>query len=470
MSFAKITVDVLFQNARLAEYLRRADIKQARNGGTFVGNHNVALDEFRKYGIVLPKGGMIIPGAEPDDLKEIVQEPERRREAEDIKSRRNAEEAYLNQVKEAIAKSGISDIEILVKDGREYHNIGSSSWHKSFFVRGEEEVFTLHSEEEPYRGLDDDKSYKPWRTSFTSLEKIELFLREEARLAEPRKLLADRINRLIEKSHAIGQQALGEDGWDRPRAELFLFDDYSQPNDWGFFGRRCISGFSAHRIMFRKKLYELTEEDIARLESELGERATQATTRQDMLKKMFFERLGVFTYETRQYESSEVRHSFVDGRVIDDSWTERHYFLGQVEVTREEYEWLNTFLGEVKVSTGFARVANDTNELLPVLDIPGRNDVLVVEGKTGSRRGVWSYGEWFRGHPSQCQTSFYHKGTARQIKTVTLNGRAIESNRVDLDQWKDSRRLAEWALREAGIELAKERIEALVQAWEKLKK
>jgi hypothetical protein len=64
-----------------------------------------------------------------------------------------------------------------------------------------------------------------------------------------------------------------------------------------------------------------------------------------MLKKLFIERLGVFSYESRTYEPSEVRHSFVDGKVKDDSWTERHYFLGKEEVTREEYEWLNTFLG-----------------------------------------------------------------------------------------------------------------------------
>jgi hypothetical protein len=77
---------------------------------------------------------------------------------------------------------------------------------------------------------------------------------------------------------------------------------------------------------------------------------------------------------------------------------------------------------------------------------------LVVEGKTGSRRGEWSYGEWFRGHPSQCGISFWHKGTARKIKSVTLNGQVQESNYVSLGLWTDPREIARRALREVGME------------------
>lgn len=431
-----------------------------------MGNYDVAPDEFRKYGIVLPKGGMIIPDVEPEKLREIVNEPERLREAQDIKNRRGAEEAYLNQVKEMLAKSEISDIQIVVKDGRKLHSLGYALWHKSFLARGEETVFDLHSEDEPYRGLDDDKSYKPWRTSFASLEKVDTFLQEEGRLAKPRKLLAGRINRLVGMSHAVGQQVLGEDGWDRPRVELILYDDFSKTNDWGFWGRRCKSVLSAHRIMYRTTLYELTEEDIARIEGEVGNRAEQATERQEMLKKLFFERMGVFSYETRKYDTSEVRRSFVDGRVIDDSWTERHYFLGQAEVTREEYEWLNTFLRKINVPAGHVRVANATHDLLRIPEMPGRNDVLVVEGKTGSRRGLWSYGEWFRGHPSKCEIPFWHKGTVRKIKSVLLNGQAQEPSRVNVGFLTDPRELAKRALREVGMENpANEYIEALAEVY-----
>lgn len=468
LSRIDITVGVLVGDEKLAGYLRRSEIKPATRGGTFVGNREVAPDEFRKYGIVLPKGGMIIPDIEPDKLKEIIVEPDRLREEQDVNDRRNAEKAYLGQVKEILSKSGVSDIQITAKDGKDWHRIGDSSWHKSFFVRGEEEIFSLHSEEEPLRGLGDDKSFKPWQTCFSSLEKVELFLKEEARLIEARKFFVDRINRLIELSCGLGQQGVGEDGWDRTRVELFLYDDYSQPRDWSFFGRRTKSVFSAHRIMYRKILYKLTEEDIKSLEGQLGERATRAAARQDMLKKLFFERLGEFTFESRDVPS-EVRHSLMDGRVIDDSSTERHYFLGKEEVTREEYEWLNTFLGGIAIPKGSVRVKSDTNKILPLLEIPGRKDVLVVVGKTGSRRGVWSYGEWFRGHPSQCQINFLNKGTARQIKSVTLNGKVQDSGWVDLGLWTDPISLAARAIREVGIENPiKGYAEALVEAWKRL--
>ena len=122
--FVSITSEVVATDVKFADYLRRANIVTAKKGGAFVGNYEVALDEFRKYGIVLPKGGMIIPDAEPEKLREIVNEPERRREVEDIKGRRTAEEAYLNRVKEMLARSDVSDIQVLVKDGRKYHNIG----------------------------------------------------------------------------------------------------------------------------------------------------------------------------------------------------------------------------------------------------------------------------------------------------------------------------------------------------------
>ena len=49
----------------------------------------------------------------------------------------------------------------------------------------------------------------------------------------------------------------------------------------------------------------------------------------------------------------------------DDSWIEWHYYLEEEKVTLEEREWLNTFLGEVKVPDGYIRVANDTNLLVP---------------------------------------------------------------------------------------------------------
>ena len=155
----------------------------------------------------------------------------------------------------------------------------------------------------------------------------------------------------------------------------------------------------------------------------------------------------MFSYEARTCESSEIRHSFANGRVKNDSWTERYYFIKKEEVTHEEYEWLNTFIDEIEVPKGYVRVANDTHDLFRVPEVPGRNDVLVVKGKTGSRRGVRSYGELFRGHPSECHLSSY-----ALFKGVTLNGKALEHSYVgNLDRWKKSREIARWALKNAGI-------------------
>ncbi len=470
--FLKITPEVLGSDEEFAKYLRQADIKSAKKGGAFVGKYEVASDEFRKYGIVLPRGGMIIPDISPKDLRDIIMAEYNVAKKENEDRREKDRKALIEKVEEILTRDKIDDISVVEKNGRNCHGIVFTAVVEVVLRRGDDELLSLRSEKEPpsLSFPENVSIWKDWRVSEFNQDELKTFLQEEVRLAEPRKLFANRINRLIEMSHAVGQQALGEDGWDRPRVELLLYDNYSKTADWGFLGRRCKSVFSAHRIMYRKKLYQLTEEDVVLLEKEVGERAEAAEARQEILKKLFFEHLGVFSYKTRTYEPSEVRHSFLDGSVRDDSLTERHYFLGEKEVTGEEYEWLNTFLGEVKVPEGYIRISNDTNDLLRVPGMPGRNDVLVVEGKTGSRRGVWSYGVWFRGHPTKCEISFWHKGTARKIRKVTLNGRKVDS-RVDLSLWKDHEKLAKCALRKAGMERPpKEYVEALTEVYRRLGK
>lgn len=381
-------------------------------------------------------------------------------EEEDIKIRRSSEEVYLNRVGELLEKSGVLDIVVVVKNGRESHSIGSTLWHRSFFARGEEIIFPLHSEEETYRGLDDDKSYKPWKTNYTPLEKVEAFLKEEVRLTEPRRLFADRIHRLIKMSYAVGQQAFGEDGWDRPRVEMFLYHDYTQKTDWGFFGGRCKSILSAHRIFYRKELYKLTEEDVVRLEEEVVNRARKTAERQKMLKSLFFEHEGVFTHEDVTCKPSEVRHSLVTGRAKDDSWTERHYSIGGVEITQEEYEWLESFRKDLDVPEGYVRVKNDARDLLLVPPVPGQGDILIVIGKRGKKKSVW-----FRGHPSKCDVELGGESAAG-IKKIMLNGDTIDGKWVDLGMWRNPQQIAAWALREVGVENPDEaHIAALAQYY-----
>jgi len=64
------------------------------------------------------------------------------------------------------------------------------------------------------------------------------------------------------------------------------------------------------------------------------------------------------------------------------------------------------------------------------------------------------------------EISFWHKGTARKLKSVTLNGQVQESNWVNLSLWTDPRQIAERALREAGMEKpAREYVEALAEVY-----
>lgn|GEM_PF-4154538 len=69
--FEKISESVLANNKPLADYLRWAEITPGKRGGSFVGNREVASDELKNWGIVLPKGGMIIPDSSPEELKEV---------------------------------------------------------------------------------------------------------------------------------------------------------------------------------------------------------------------------------------------------------------------------------------------------------------------------------------------------------------------------------------------------------------
>ena len=71
----QITTEVVAKDKTLAEYLRQAKaIEPGRSGGTFVGNRAVAPNELRQYGITLPKGGMIIPDADPQEIKKALKE------------------------------------------------------------------------------------------------------------------------------------------------------------------------------------------------------------------------------------------------------------------------------------------------------------------------------------------------------------------------------------------------------------
>jgi hypothetical protein len=68
--FKKISIGVLVDNKPLADYLKWAEISPGKRGGSFVSNGKIAPRELGEWGIILPKGGMIVPNSSPEELKE----------------------------------------------------------------------------------------------------------------------------------------------------------------------------------------------------------------------------------------------------------------------------------------------------------------------------------------------------------------------------------------------------------------
>ena len=92
MAFKKITAAELAANETLRRYLTGASrLDSARKGGVFVGNRDIAPDSLRDFGIVLPKGGMILPDESLEGvlaaLREARQEVEKAAEEAAEKSR-----------------------------------------------------------------------------------------------------------------------------------------------------------------------------------------------------------------------------------------------------------------------------------------------------------------------------------------------------------------------------------------------
>jgi len=320
-NFKKISVAVLAGNKGFAEYLRQADIKQAKRGGTFVGNRSVAPNEFRRYGIVLPKGGMIIPDVSPEELRATLREVDE----EDRQAKERLEAEIERKRTPFLAEvQGLYD---LLKD-----NAGPAHALQALMF-GDEPC--------PFGGGNN-----------------------------------------FEKAHRIGLSEL-------------------------------LPGIDSDMI------FEWTRKDINRLSEIIKEWYKATKDRRDKLFSLFRKNNGVFTTQEEkrvEYAGKSFgvalasRHSSHYSEGKWDEWTETTYYIGGEEVNDLEHQWLKSRSDELEVPEGFVRIDNDTNTLLPVPDVPGRNDTLVVVGKTDSRRGVWSYGEWFRGHPSKCKINFLHKG------------------------------------------------------------
>jgi len=95
----RVTEQVLRGNENLLRYLSRGEIKPAKRGGAFVGSYDIAPEQFGQYGIILPKGGMIIPEIPAEDLCAMVQKlrQEKILEAQQVKQRAEQEKQDADQ-------------------------------------------------------------------------------------------------------------------------------------------------------------------------------------------------------------------------------------------------------------------------------------------------------------------------------------------------------------------------------------
>ena len=433
MSFQKITVDTLVNNRSFFEYLKEAQIKKGNRGGTFVGNYEIAPSEFRKYGIILSKGGMILPQIEPEELRQLMMAEYNENKEIDEEIRLEKKEEFLAKVFKLLrGYKNLDDLTVQVtdnfSDNDEFRGSGKKKV-QAFFTREGENLLEIWSEVGPsYRKAYNNRyTWIDWDVYEMPMEYVKEFLDEEERLAPLRKLFADRLTKLIEMSYEVGQKAIGEDGWDRPRVELFLYDDYSQDTDWGYFGKRCNNIFSAHRIMYRKKLYQFTEQDISALEKEVKKRSIQAQARRKKLLELFKRANGVFT-KTQRERSCHAGTSLATGRAKWDEWTEITYFIGGEEVTDEEYEWLNNCLDTIPIPEGFYRESDGLNTLVRVIPYQSEKDTLEVYGRIGkSCRRIIPEGYIYKGNPAK-----YHENKTSgctepwNAKLILGNGREVE--------------------------------------------
>lgn len=462
--FVKITSEVVVADEPFAKYLWNGKITAAKKGGAFVGNYEVATDEFRKYGIVLPKGGMIVPDSEPDELKKELAKGRNilvGRRDDTIKAaqaeRTKTEQTYLAEVSRLLGQYNIPGLGIANCS----HESGNSSWGaaimevfhgvsyshvetKTLLAFGNDAAFLLRTERDPSKL----ESY----VRYTPIEEVEAFLSVEAQVYPVRQQFLSRLQAVATKNRELNQHRSSQEAHDN------RIWNVAHGNKWdgGLDFYPLQPGLtSAHELHYHKKTYNFQEEDVAELEQLVIGTERSQQDRFGHLWRLFVGTQGVLTsvQEDRWDE--------------DGSYKENVYFVNGERLSPEEYKWLQSRLSEIPaVELGFCRVRNGTNDILRIPDVPGQKDVLVVVGKTGSRRGEWSYGEWFRGHPSECQISFWHKGTAQKLKSVTLNGQVQESNWVSLSLWTDPSEIARRALREAGMENpANEYVEALAEVY-----
>lgn len=238
--FVNITLDVVIADGVLAEYLWKANIGPAKRGGAFVSSHDVAPDEFRRYGIVLPKGGMIIPHLEARDLKGIILAAEDRIKAEDSERRRVLRAAYLEGVEGLLEKASL--LGLVVREEATTDLTGP--YHRLDLCRDGEKCLLLWFERGTFGSLGGPRRLPtPWLVWSTDEDVVARFLDREEELIVARRMFEERF---------------------APKGK-FSFEKFS----CGAYSHGECALQDAHEVLFHGRQFPLTEEGFTALEEEL---------------------------------------------------------------------------------------------------------------------------------------------------------------------------------------------------------
>ncbi|MDH4330679.1 MAG: hypothetical protein OEV93_03960 [Candidatus Moranbacteria bacterium] len=258
--FIEISVDVLVSDEELIAYIGYAKKLPSKDGkGTFIGNRAIASDSLRKYGIVLPRGGMIIPDIKPGELTEVVNYADSRKRELEEKEKKLAREKEQNEF-----LSGF----ISVLEEYPELNLGVK---KNFLRDGSLSRFVIinSSGEEVFPVLESSTRSRPTANEFRRAVEMEL------EITEFRKRNWQRLVDVKIKLNELGEK-ISLKGWDG--YYLFLQEEGS----FSFENQvRFSQGF------YYKERGDWNEKDLLELEKDVEQKISTVKEALDGFRKRF---------------------------------------------------------------------------------------------------------------------------------------------------------------------------------------
>lgn len=475
-----IDIETVNSDPEFKAFLLKARVSRSKRGdGVFIsGEYGTNTSKFRKYGIPVP-GALIVPTSEniDEELKKfnlIIQDIKKSTEVEyeklllrDIEQRKELVDKYLEQVQGLLEANDLDDIVITLKDGRDLHNLHSSANKTGHLSRNEEIIFDLFKEEELGSSMNrHERVLNQWRSTFMSIEKVSQFIAEEARLKPLREKYRDRLLRLVEITKKFNND-LGDRIVLQQSIEFIGYLESYDEKDFSFaLARKSID--SAYRIAYDKQVFEFDESDIVRLENLVESKQKEILERREYIWQLFQKINGVLTKRVVK-KSAYAGKRFSkpargEGESKWDEFEESTYFVDNEELTDAEYDWLQAKVKELPIVPGHYRLANDINELRPMI-YPKSDSILEVWGKTGqSTRGVSPTGMLYKGKPENCNISPKY----RWAYSWKLDGQEFTAKYESEDffeKWNDPLRRAQRAFEEAGRKPEHGELEALAEAY-----